>query len=737
MMKKLILVFIVLAVLFTGCGVGAGGNPTDTGNITSGNVTKSPSNVTPPEDSETPGPTQTGEGESAHPTENTDVTNTESTPIGSEGTGSTNTMQQGNTTAPSVTTVPPTSNISTQTGQTLRYWVNFPTKGTVKTLTANSFTVSNATNTVSITAYNKDGTVNKGASVSSLGTWLNSYEILDSKGNVVKSGSSKAKLKTFYIDFYFTGGCTSDMKPVKFTGYHKEYDGSNAVVVHQDVTSSFKIISSTVWSYSAEYSTYPTGIISVSTSGTRLDATVKLVKGKTVYLDNFREAHFVYTPVNTVNNGIPTMIINVDTWNDLDNLLVSGDRNVKDIWSKGSYAIIEGTKKTYNTKAQKGTLEIKRRGFTSFTMPKKPYTLKLTEQQVLTDMKANKDWVLASNFADKTLLRNYFAYNLGKSMNFAYVPSCRNVELYIGTGGSSTYLGTYLLIEKIEVAKSKLDIKEMTSADTSIGYVSTSSSRSKILAGSFVVEIETFDRFGKGDTGIGTVFPLNVKSPGKSVLKPDTYSYYPTQNTNLADYIDSFFWVVDSAVAAAASNNDKVFEYLDIDSFVDYYILNELAQNVDGNLRLSTYFHKDKGGKLMVTIWDFDITFGNCDYGDGEIICGDTTGLYMQKNTTWFRRLMRNNTFRTKVQSRWKELRKSGGILSDAKMTSLINSEVSRINNSAKANFVTWNILGEYVWPNHWTIVGLKTYQQNVDHFVNWVKTRAAWLDSNIGNGGY
>ena len=432
------------------------------------------------------------------------------------------------------------------------------------------------------------------------------------------------------------------------------------------------------------------------------------------------------------NNGIPMLSITLAS-NKYNQMMNTTNKDIKNTWFDGTYNMVSSSGAQFS-----GSLRVKRRGHSSFDLPKKPLTLKLSKEQAFAGMNSNKDWVLVANYSDKTLLRNSFAYGIARQMGSFYTPNCKPIDLYLSDGKSSTYMGSYLLVEKIEVAKSKINITEMTPADNSkIKAVNTSSSVADILRGSFLVELETFDRFGTGDVGFmnNSGMQFNIKSPDKDEFASNGYES-PTKNKNLYDYIKTFFNVVDSKIEEGGRTTYSLTEiekYIDIDSFVDYYILNELAKNVDGNLRLSTYFYKDKGGKLKICAWDFDIAFGNCNYNtdDRGQDCSYTSGFYIKEHATWYRRLMRIPAFEAKVKSRWNSLRK--GILSNSSIASVINKEANALRNSANANFKVWNILGTEVWPNPYEIAyQCTTYDANVTHLTKWIQDRAKWLDSNL-----
>jgi len=175
-------------------------------------------------------------------------------------------------------------------------------------------------------------------------------------------------------------------------------------------------------------------------------------------------------------------------------------------------------------------------------------------------------------------------------------------------------------------------------------------------------------------------------------------------------------------------------KYLDIKSFVDFQIIQELTNNVDG-YRFSTYFHKDKdskGGKLHAgPLWDFDLCYGNEDYTDFNL----ETDIWLYTKYPdeyggrmhWWARLMEDFSYRSAFISRWKELRE-GSFSTDSIMTYLDNA-INYLGEAVDRNFERWPIIGEYVWPNYF--IG-ETYEDEVDYLKNWVTDRVNWIDANI-----
>ena len=175
-------------------------------------------------------------------------------------------------------------------------------------------------------------------------------------------------------------------------------------------------------------------------------------------------------------------------------------------------------------------------------------------------------------------------------------------------------------------------------------------------------------------------------------------------------------------------------KYMDVRSFVDFQIIQELTNNVDG-YRLSTFFYKDKdskGGKLHAgPLWDFDLGYGNEDYTDFNL--QTDTWLYPRFGEVyggrihWWARMMEDMSYRSVFISRWKELRK-GAFCTDSVMMFLDNT-IELLGEAIARNFEKWPVIGIYVWPNYF--VG-NSFEEEVDHLTGWLTDRMDWIDANI-----
>jgi hypothetical protein len=177
-------------------------------------------------------------------------------------------------------------------------------------------------------------------------------------------------------------------------------------------------------------------------------------------------------------------------------------------------------------------------------------------------------------------------------------------------------------------------------------------------------------------------------------------------------------------------------DYIDVNSFVDYFILCEFTHNADA-YRLSTFINKDRNGKLkMGPIWDMNLCYGE----DGDSYRNSPATWIYQYNLNipndlwlvpfWWPKLLQDPLFRGKVKTRWTALRKN--VLSNANIFNVIDAQVSILEKSGAKdrNFQKWPILGVKV-PFNNDNVG-QTYEEEVNFMKEWISQRLVWLDDQI-----
>ena len=340
--------------------------------------------------------------------------------------------------------------------------------------------------------------------------------------------------------------------------------------------------------------------------------------------------------------------------------------------------------------------QIRGRGNSTWGMPKQPYRIKFTEEQKVLGMPKNRDWCLLANYADKSLLRNAVAMRLSEIVGMPWTPRRRSVEVYL----NNKYVGVYDLFEAKEVTKNKVNID--------------------IDAGDLYLEIEqtTDEPYYFSTTKCGV--PVQFKDPEEPAQEvyDATVKYF--EDFEAALFSDDF---TDPTEGYAA--------WIDVDSFVDNYIVEELSKDIDGNVRKSSFLTLCVGDRLrFYHEWDFDLAFGNADYFPSGN--NGPTGWWIKNYTTaswtgeygWYQRLFKDPAFVKKVVQKWDYVYSELQTVPD-----YIDLLVFEMDEAPARNFKTWNILNTYVWPNV-KIPG--SYEGEIDYLKDFYSQRLEWLNTNL-----
>ncbi len=367
------------------------------------------------------------------------------------------------------------------------------------------------------------------------------------------------------------------------------------------------------------------------------------------------------------------------------------------------------------------------RGQSSQMFPKKSYSIETRDELgdgidvSLLDLPLEEDWVLYAPYSDKTMLRNAISYHLGRKMG-NWQPRYKFCEVYL----NGSYLGVYMLIEKIKRDVNRLDISKLNDYEIS----------GDDLTGGYIVKVDKIQDLSSQEYFY--TYPINhynnARNYAFTYVYPDFDDIVPEQKTYLQNYLLDLENTLNGSSFEDPVNGFK--KYMDIGSFIDFQIINELSNNVDG-YRYSTYFYKkkdSKGGKIHAgPLWDFNLGYGNVDYSDLNLSTDQwlylNYGPYEYHPMHWWARLMEDGSYGNAFADRWQELR-AGPFHTDSIMD-FINDTILYIGPAVNRNFERWPILDVYVWPN--SFVG-STYSEDVNFFKNWLNSRLEWMDSVIPN---
>lgn len=379
---------------------------------------------------------------------------------------------------------------------------------------------------------------------------------------------------------------------------------------------------------------------------------------------------YQYT-VDLVNfTGLPVMFITTEGKAPIDS---------KDVYVNGKIVIDGmGAYPDFEKEAQ-----LKGRGNSTWALPKKPYRIKFDKKQELLGMPAHKSWVLLANYTDKSGIRNEAAFDLSRMTELAWTPRTRFVEVFL----NGVYNGTYQLTEMIKINENRVDVTD----------------------NGFLIEVDNKPSWD--DITFRTDRLLfTVKDPDV-VVDDEIYTF-------IKDYVNNVEDVLYSALFLDEQQGYK--KWVDIESFADWYLVNEITKNNDALFYSSCYMNYAPGGKLkMGPVWDFDIAIGNINYNG----CEDYQGFWV-KNALWMARMFEDPVFVAKVKERYALLRSRKD-----EIIAKINSNANTLQWSALENNNRWHTLYAYTWPND-AIWG--SYRNEVQYMKNWLNQRFSWLDTAI-----
>ena len=363
-----------------------------------------------------------------------------------------------------------------------------------------------------------------------------------------------------------------------------------------------------------------------------------------------------------------------------------------------------------------GKITIEMRGNSSQEQEKPPYRFETVDNNgennnvKLLGLPEENDWILYAPWSDKSLLRNVLIYSLSNEMG-RYAPRSKFVELYL----NNEYRGVYVLMEKIKRDKNRVAI---SSLDPNSNFGDN-------LTGGYILK---FDWAETGDNNGGFFSLIDGMRYNYHYPKPDEIS--SEQENYIQSYINSYENIMNSN---KYNSEEGYSSFIDIGSFVDFIILQEISRNVDA-YGLSTYIYKDKesiNNKLTAgPIWDFNHGFGNCDYYKAwETVGWNISYTYndMDQRAFWWLKLWNDDNFQEMIKDRYKLLRES--TLSTNNINTLIDQYVFKLGTSVNKNFTKWPILGEYIWPNKQVF---DTYQEEIIYLKTWINNRLTWMDSEL-----
>ncbi|WP_165000316.1 CotH kinase family protein [Anaerophilus nitritogenes] len=318
--------------------------------------------------------------------------------------------------------------------------------------------------------------------------------------------------------------------------------------------------------------------------------------------------------------------------------------------------------------ANKSKIKIKRRGNTSMNYAKPQYLIKLvtqTEQKnelSLLDMGKDHEWVLNGTMTDKSMMRNYLSYKIA-SQFMMYTPDTKYCEVVTKENDIYTYQGVYLLGESIKQGPDRVNISK---------YKSTKRYNSYIVRR---------DRYDEEGIMLDTYATKNKLSEGYlGLIYPSKYNITP----QMIDYIEKDISKIEKILYADKKTEFSNYnQYINVDSFVDYFLINEFFGNYDAGNN-STYMYKDIGGKLSIgPVWDYDGAVDNFTEEPMKI------EVMAFQTAPWFDRLTKDKSFVEKLEKRYSQLRRT--YLSDENIMNTIEEIQKYLGPAKEREWTRWN----------------------------------------------
>jgi hypothetical protein len=362
-----------------------------------------------------------------------------------------------------------------------------------------------------------------------------------------------------------------------------------------------------------------------------------------------------------------------------------------------------------------GHIAIETRGSMAQSFPKKSYrfetqdSLGNDENASLLGMPSENDWILYAPFIDLSMIRNVLAYGISNGIG-RYASRTLFCELVL----NDEYQGVYVLMEKIKRDNDRVDIARADENDIA----------GDSLTGGYIIKLDkkSGENVGWWVSNLGTEYLYDYPKPDRIVLEQKEY---------IKDFMDDFESVMQSNKFSDPQNGYSAF--IDIGSFIDHFILNELFRNIDA-YRISAYLHKHRdsdGGKLNAgPIWDFNLSAGLAFFSADVGVIEDWVVDYNKDHPFdswlvpfWWEKIAHESNFQVQASQRWFELRQS--ILDIDELMTRIDRLFLMLNESRVRNWLRWGDQIKYFLHPY----DPSSFEQDSTLLKQWFPERIAWLD--------
>lgn len=373
----------------------------------------------------------------------------------------------------------------------------------------------------------------------------------------------------------------------------------------------------------------------------------------------------------------------------------------RETWVDANYTLTLGTKH-FDSGDFEGSGQVKGRGNSSWGYDKKPYSIKLDSKASLLDIPKTKKYAVIPSYHDGSLMRNYITYKVFQGLvGIGYVPKCEFVDVYL----NGEYNGIYILCERIDIEKSKIDIEE-ADADN--------------LTGGYLIEKDVNGRVDfNDDLWFNCPYWANQAKDYFVMKAPEPDD--PELTSAMLEYLTDYVQRIHDCIIG--ENGEDYRDYVDTSSWIDFIIVEEIAKNIDGCMKTSCWMYKDRDDDhlYMTAPWDFDFAYGLVSWNNQSpdhndvVDCppANTYDGFMIVNSCnpWMDKLYDDEPeFRDALMRRYTQYRHT---LVD-ELFSLIDEQAAYLSVVQQANYDLWH----------------KSFHSGVNNLRNWLHGRIEWLDS-------
>ena len=322
----------------------------------------------------------------------------------------------------------------------------------------------------------------------------------------------------------------------------------------------------------------------------------------------------------------------------------------RETWVDCTVRLTLGTKK-YESGDYVGKGKVKGRGNSSWLLPEKPYSINFDKNVSLLDIPANKKYCILTTSYDKSMVRNLAVYAAAQELDgIDYTVRAEPCEVYL----NGTYAGVYTLAERIRISKTKIQAEAATPEN---------------VTGAYLIEKTVGSKLKKDEVGFMSPY---------FAIPNGWYDYFTFADPDevsdeMAAYVKNAVFAAHDAIMSESQT--AYLDYVDVASFLDFMILQEIVKNIDGGMKTSTFLLLPAGSQKFefTAPWDFDLALGlyaGDNNGEGTnsegkhaVVTDSTKGnetegfIAICQSAPWFAALYAKPAFRAALEERYTYLR--------------------------------------------------------------------------------